>query len=547
MKRRAAGIFQNSFDASTSASEPAQPPRMNIPEYKAIGLCRCFNAVFLIFAALFFFLVPAATVIRDLSDPNIRSAGIPRSAWKLHRVLSPQYEQWARRRLESTRAAKLSTRNISGTEWPLFGSVFYLWATESLQAAWEKDPRAASVAPKVYARGAIEAATRLVIDPGQANWVKIHWGENYLKRENVFYRMLVIAALTSHARLTGDRQFLPLLKDQADSLSAELDASPHGLLDDYPSECYPGDVLTAIAMIHKADPVLGTDHSAFVNRAIRGFQDQALDSRGLVPYDALASLGEPVESSRGCGNSYVSLFSPEIWPDQARKWYDLYSQYFWQEAWTCAGFREFPNDMSGHDWYIDVDAGPVLKGFGCAACAFGVGAARVNGHFEHAYPLTAEMLVTAWPLPNGTRLLPRLLSNAADAPYLGEAGILFNLTRLPAEGVAVKTGGSIPGFVRIFLALQLGLGSILSAAPILSLRRWRKQRNSLTVPLLGMQFGIWLGLWFGALNFLLCGNTVLAVLLLLCAQFFPRHRRKKPASEPPATTEASVRPVATGK
>jgi len=157
------------------------------------------------------------------------------------------------------------------------------------------------------------------------------------------------------------------------------------------------------------------------------------------------------------------------------------------------------------------------------------------------------MLVTAWPLPNGTRLLPRLLSNAADAPYLGEAGILFNLTRLPAEGVAVKTGGSIPGFVRIFLALQLGLGLILLTAPILSLHRLWKQRNSLTVPMFGMQFGIWLGLWAGAFNFLLCGNTVLAVLLLLCAQFFPRHRRKKPASEPPATTEASVRPVATGK
>jgi hypothetical protein len=102
-----------------------------------------------------------------------------------------------------------------------------------------------------------------------------------------------------------------------------------------------------------------------------------------------------------------------------------------------------------------VDAGPVLKGFGCAACAFGVGAARVNGHFEHAYPLTAEMLVASWPLPNGTRLFPRLLSNAADAPYLGEAAILFNLTRLPAEGVPIKIGGSLPRFVLIFFGTSI--------------------------------------------------------------------------------------------
>ena len=66
---------------------------------------------------------------------------------------------------------------ISGTEWPLFGAVFYLWATESLQDEWEKGHSPYAVAPKVYARGAIEAAARLVMDPTQANWVKIHWGK----------------------------------------------------------------------------------------------------------------------------------------------------------------------------------------------------------------------------------------------------------------------------------------------------------------------------------------------------------------------------------
>ena len=507
-----------------------------MPTYKStpapflIRICRFFNAAILVLIALCFFLIPGVVVIHDLSDPNIRSAGIPRSAWKFHRNLSPKFEQWARKRLDSTRAAELSTSNISGTEWPLFGAVFYLWSTESLQDEWEKGHSPDSVAPKVYARGATEAATRLVIDPTQANWVKIHWGKNYLKTENVFYRMLVISALTSHAQLTGDKEYLPLLKDQVDSLSAELDASRCGLLDDYPGECYPDDVLTAIAMIHKADKVLGTDHSAFVNRAIRGFQGNALDSLGMVPYFAIASVGNPLDSSRGCGNSYVSLFSPEIWPEQARKWYDLYSQYFWQETWTCAGFREFPKDLPRNDWYTDVDAGPVLKGFGCAACAFGVGAARVNGHFEHAYPLTAEMLVTSWPLPNGTRLLPRLLSNAVDAPYLGEAGILFNLTRLPAEGVAIKTGGSIPKFVLIFLVLQLGFGLILLTASILSLRRWQKHHASMVLRRPATQFGIWVGLLIACVICLFLGKTLIALLFLVCAQLFPRDKRKSTSS-----------------
>ena len=46
---------------------------------------------------------------------------------------------------------------------------------------------------------------------------------------------------------------------------------------------------------------------------------------------------------------------------------------------------------------MDVDSGPV-------------GAARANGRFDHAYPLSAEMLFACWPLPDGTLLFPRILS-----------------------------------------------------------------------------------------------------------------------------------------
>lgn len=173
------------------------------------------------------------------------------------------------------------------------------------------------------------------------------------------------------------------------------------------------------------------------------------------------------------------------------------------------------------------DSGLVLKGFGCAACAFGVGAARVNGHFEHAYPLTAEMLATSWPLPNGTRLFPRLLSNAADAPYLGEAAILFNLTRLPAEGFAVKTGGSIPWFVWIFLGLQLGVGLTLFIAPIRALRRWRKNQASLILHKPKIQVGIWFYLIAAGVICFLFSKMLIALLFLMCAQCFPRYKHRK--------------------
>jgi uncharacterized membrane protein len=318
-----------------------------------------------------------------------------------------------------------------------------------------------------------------------------------------------------------------MLREQVESLSAEIAASPHGLLEDYPGECYPGDVVTAIAMIRKADGVLGTDHKEFCEQAIRGFWGVRADKLGLVPYAADSKNGVAVGWSRGCGNSYVSLFSPGIWPEQAKKWYALYEKHFWQEDKVMSGFREFPKQVPGMNWYVDVDSGPVVGGIGFAASAFGVGAARVNGRFDHAYPLTAEMYATSWPLPNRTLALPRLLSNAADAPYLGEAAILFVLTRSPQDGFAMKTGGAIPRLVWIIVGLQLVVGVLSIWRSIYSLRRWLRTQGNMVALAQGAQFGAWVVLLVAAFVLLIYGNKLVGMILLLVAQFFPRCRKAR--------------------
>ena len=88
------------------------------------------------------------------------------------------------------------------------------------------------------------------------------------------------------------------------------------------------------------------------------------------------------------------IWASELWPETAQSWYAQYQKHFWQEGWLLTGFREFPKRYPTPDWRVfDVDAGPVLAGYGTAASAFGIGAARANGDFEHAYPLSAQALV----------------------------------------------------------------------------------------------------------------------------------------------------------
>ncbi len=479
------------------------------------------NALTGLVLALWFLIYPAIRAVIDLQDAALQKPGVPRLAWRLARTLAPRYETWARARVADGRATTLSTGDISGTEWPVFGSVFYLWALENLQAAWDAGDRTSDRSPKEFSRDAIAAASELVIDSGHATWVRQHWGENHLHRENVFYRMLVIASLTSRARLLADGAHLGLLRDQVETLAQELDASSTGLLDDYPGECYPGDVMAALMCIRRADAVLATDHRAMIQRAVRAFVGKSATPQGLPPYAANSRSGLPISETRGCANSYMALTAPELWPEQAQEWFEQYDRLFWQERTFTAGYREFlPSARANTEWTMDVDAGPVVAGHGVSACAFGLGAARKNGRFDRAYPLAAEMLVTLGQLPNGVLAVPRLLSNLADAPMLGEAALLWQLTIQPEAGVKLRTGGSVPWYVPAVLMAFVIPGCWRVRAEV---RKFRQtfQSGEPNVPAQTIQLVAWAGLTAGAAILIVSGHGLAGTIVLVLSLQLP--------------------------
>ena len=311
-----------------------------------------------------------------------------------------------------------------------------------------------------------------------------------------------------------------------ESLAREIEASPHGLIDDYPGECFPSDVIAALAAIRRADTLLGTDHAEFCRRALRGFQGAMVDARtGLPPYMADSKEGQIVEI-RGSTSQWACAWAPSIWPDMAQDWYQAFETGFWQRRWGAAGFREFPRDQSRREWTFDVDAGPILGGFALATTAFSIGAARVNGRFDHAYPLSAETVALSWPLPDGTLLLPRTLSSSLDAPYVGEAAILFNLTRRTPDAMPKIRGGTLPPVVFGVIGLLI-VGMLVELRSILRrLRRTEAWIGQRTFPTPRLQFALWLviilsGLWVFSSVHLLIG------LLLICsAQLLPTACRR---------------------
>ncbi|MEO1575356.1 MAG: hypothetical protein AAFU65_10405 [Pseudomonadota bacterium] len=252
---------------------------------------------------------------RVIGSGDLARGEIPAMAYAWHEQLSGALAPWATERVESGRAAGLSVEDIAGTEWPMFSAVFYLWATEALQDAAATANVPIEQQPVTYADAAIRAAAALIADPAHATWVREHWGDAYLERKNLFYRMLLISGLTSFQALLGDALYETQLRAQVTSLAAELDASPYGLLDDYPGQCYPIDIVPAIAAIGRADRVLGTDHSAMIARAVRGFEGDRLDpTTGLPAYLANSRTGQGIGAARGVGVAFMTIWAAEMWP-----------------------------------------------------------------------------------------------------------------------------------------------------------------------------------------------------------------------------------------
>jgi len=502
---------------------------MIIKSIRPVSICKYGNTVILLFLAVYFFLIPAGLIIYYLGDPGLKGEGVPRFAFRIHRHLAPRYENWARQRVASGKAQNLGTDVVAPTEWPMFGTVFYLWATESLQQAWEQDKSLSRVAPNVYAADSIEAAAALVADPVNASWVKQHWGEDYLHKENVFYRYLLIGGLTSYHNLLGGNKYLDLIRDQVETLSKEIDESPRGLLDDYPAQCYPTDVAAAIAAIKRADSLLGTDHSEFIKRSIRAFEGNLLDPvTGLPPYFADAQ-GGMIDDSRGCSNQWGITWATQLWPDTAKEWYNNFEKFYWQRRYGMVGFREFLKDAKEGEWHIDVDSGPVVAGFGVSASSFGLGAARASNRFDHAYPLGAEIIAGALPLAEGTLLTARYLSNAAHAKYVGEASLLFSFTRMPQDKPVVAHDVNLPPIVYWLLGLYMFIGVTVVAAALRALKLWRKQLSKKAYRFEQPQLVLWIVLIVGGIALAIRADLFYGLLLIMVAQFLPRFAQNKSA------------------
>jgi hypothetical protein len=400
--------------------------------------------------SLMLFIYPAVTICMVVMDSQLNQTGQCRLVPMWFESAAGRFLSWATTYLDTDYAKSLRHDDIPATEWPMFGAVFFLATAEDLQTQGKINATRGTI------REAVEKAAEIVASPVTATWVKTKWGNGYLKKENVFYRMLLILGLSSYEKITGNTQYHAVMSWQRVTLAEELAAAKLHLRDDYPGECYPADMLWAVAAIQRAARLDGDRHDELAKNLMAAFDGPLKAAEGLPAFQAESRSGRIIQGARGCGNSGILLFASELEPVIASRWYDAYEKNFWKDTGWIVGFTEMP--LQSQDDFMDVDSGPVLCGIGSVSSAFGIGAAKTAGRLDRAAPLTTEVVASSWPTPFGF-LLPGLMGRLAVKSWsLGEVALLFSMTRPTLAAETVPFEGPAPLIVWLFLVGYTGAG-----------------------------------------------------------------------------------------
>jgi hypothetical protein len=413
--------------------------------------------------SLMLFVYPAVIICTVVRDSQLSRTGQCRLTPTWFESASGRFLSWATTYLDSSYAKSAFHDHVPTTEWPMAGAVFFLATAEELHQKGQID------ATQGIIRQAVEKAAEIVASPVTATWVKTKWGPGYLENEDVFYRMLLILGLSSYESVTGSRQYHELMSHQRITLADELTHAKLHLRNDYPGECYPNDVLWAVAAIRRAARLDNARHDGLAKSFIAACDGPLKAPEGLPAAQVDSRSGCILQGARGCGNSGILSFAAELDPVVAGNWYDAYDKGFWKDIGWFAGFTELP--LGSAEQLRDVDSGPVLCEIGSVASAFGIGAAKAVGRADRAAPLTMEAVACAWPTPFGF-LVPGLMGRlAADSWCLGEVALLFSMTRPTLAAEIVPFEGHAPGVVWVCLLVYAGAGTFFIWFEIRSVRR----------------------------------------------------------------------------
>jgi hypothetical protein len=137
-------------------------------------------------------------------------------------------------------------------------------------------------------------------------------------------------------------------------------------------ERWPADQAATLAAIRRYDVAHGVH---VVDKPFAKYREQlakAVDPKTGLPWSEAHGWGTG-KLPRGCAITYSVRYLAEVDRSLATSWWSAFKEHFLVDRGLLIGFREWP---PGVDRPADADSGPIVRGVGAAATAFGIAASR---------------------------------------------------------------------------------------------------------------------------------------------------------------------------
>jgi hypothetical protein len=116
-------------------------------------------------------IVPLMYLGEVLLSPAVKRGALPRFVDPWMRSVSQRFTRWGRDYLDTQHATRVEPHNVAATEWPMFGSVFYLLAAEELDRQAKTGAHPLSRETQAAMDKAVHTACAIVVDPGTATHI----------------------------------------------------------------------------------------------------------------------------------------------------------------------------------------------------------------------------------------------------------------------------------------------------------------------------------------------------------------------------------------
>ena len=309
-----------------------------------------------------------------------------------------------------------------------------------------------------FARLSREVARRaLSIEPPG-----VHAGRNIGENNLYASHLLLILGIEHHlmARVgEQDEEHDAIAERTARHLAAASLGHPTAHAPSYPGSArWPADQAVTLAALDLFDHEYGTTLSVQpIARWLRWIHAHQIEG---LPWSATGGLSY-ARIPRGCALSFLSLYVGRFAPEEGARIYAAYREAHGIDWLGWRGFREWPEDQDGGS---DVDAGPVLFGWGTAATGIGLGAARLYRDRGMVAGIERIADTVGGPVPFSARYLL--------APTLGQAMLFAGETTTSWDERPVPMRGDRDAGWPIGAGLSL---VVLGLAQVLLVRGLRRR------------------------------------------------------------------------